>query len=74
MTLSAMTFHESYGDLASSTLRLIKRYNVSPADYDMLLSQFGLTWKDTENIPWDILNDFITSHSRSGIYVAPTFY
>ena len=28
-----MTFDEYYGELPKSTLRMIKRYNVSPADY-----------------------------------------
>ena len=42
MTTPAMTFHESYGgELPVGLLRLIKRTNVSPADYWMLQDEFG---------------------------------
>lgn len=41
MTTKRMTFHESYGDLTVSLLRAIKRYNVSPSDYQSLESQYG---------------------------------
>jgi hypothetical protein len=33
MTSPVMTFHESYGDIPRALLALIKKRNVSPADY-----------------------------------------
>ena len=51
MTTKRMTFHESYGDLTVSLLRAIKRYNVSPSDYQSLESQYG---QDYDRIEADI--------------------
>lgn len=39
-----MTFHESYGELPAGILRLIKEYNVSPADYDLIVECAGTDW------------------------------
>ena len=41
MTTKRMTFHESYGPLTASLLRAIKKHNVSPSDYDALMSEYG---------------------------------
>lgn len=64
-----MTFHESYGHLPKSTLRLVKRYNVSPADFDFILDQF------MGPVPagWSWVDDHIVSNSGTGIY-RPRFF
>lgn len=64
-----MTFHESYGELPKSTLSLIKRRNVSPADYDMILYKFG--YVDTH---FPDVEGFIKAHSPTGIYQPPLYY
>lgn len=64
-----MTFHESYGELPVSTLRLIKRNNVSPADYEMLLYKFGNV--DTH---FPDVEAFIREHSPDGMYRPPLYY
>lgn len=69
-----MTFHESYGDLPKSTLRLIKKYNVSPADYDGLLNELSLVWSDDiADCEWRELELTIVSHSETGMY-RPEFF
>jgi hypothetical protein len=67
MTLSSMTFHESYGNLPKSTLRLIKRFNVSTADYDQILGSLGFTW-DYDGIDFSAVNAMIEAGSSSGTY------
>lgn len=63
-----MTFHESYGLLRQSTLRLIRQFNVSPADYDSILSVFNWTWDRSTDIDFDVVDSFIRAGSQSGIY------
>lgn len=63
-----MTFHECYGELPASTLRLVKRANVSPADFDMLLYKFGRV--DTH---FPDVEKFIKEYIVNGIY-RPPFY
>lgn len=63
-----MTFHESYGQVRKDTLRLIRKYNVSPADYDTLLAACGWDWTKYEVIDFDVVNDMIVSASRDGYY------
>jgi hypothetical protein len=48
-----MIFHESYGYLPKSTLRLIKKHNVSPMDYQFLSEFYG---DDFDTINADIVN------------------
>lgn len=36
-----MTFHESYGDIPRALLALVKRKNVSPADYYFMEDLYG---------------------------------
>lgn len=64
-----MTFHESYGTLPKDTLRLVKRFNVSPADFDMILDQF------MGPVPagWSWVNDHILLNSTNGYY-QPKFF
>lgn len=64
-----MTFHESYGALPQSTLRLVKRFNVSPSDWEMLLDKFGRV--DT---PFAAVEMFIREHSPNGMYRHPLYY
>lgn len=64
-----MTFHESYGALPVSTLRLVKRYNVSPADFDFMLDQFMGPVPDG----WKWVNDHIVTNSPNGYY-QPRFF
>jgi hypothetical protein len=67
MTVSAMTFHESYGNLTVSLLQAIKRFNVSPADYDALLATYGKTW-DSPDIDYSHVEYVIRENSSSGMY------
>lgn len=66
---NTMTFHESYGALPMSTLRLIRKHNVSPADYDMMLDMFMGPVPDG----WSWVDDHIVSNSETGMY-RPRFY
>lgn len=66
MTNQAMTFHECYGNLPVKTLRLIKRNNVSPSDFDFMLDQFSLN-------DWSQVDDHIVSNSDTGMY-RPRFF
>ena len=61
-----MTFHESYGKLPVSTLRLVRKYNVSPADLDLATDLLGYgTWED--------INEHIVSNSVAGYYIPRYF-
>lgn len=40
-----MTHHESYGILPVHLLRMVKRFNVSPADWDGLTTAHGTNWE-----------------------------
>lgn len=66
MSLSTMTFHESYGDLRRDTLTLIRKHNVSPADYDRIVDALGAP-------TWDEVNEFILLHSSTGILRLPIY-
>lgn len=60
-----MTYHESYGELPKTTLQLYRRFNVSPADHDILLMRFG-------QVPvWERVNQFVLSHSVDGSFRYP---
>lgn len=54
--MDEFTFDENYGDMRSDTYSLIKRHNVSPADYLMLEIHF--------RNDWDRMNMFITQNVR----------
>lgn len=60
MTVMAMTFHESYGDLPKRLLTMVRKYNVSPADWDALRDLFG--------DEWTAIMEFIDTNSTSGYY------
>lgn len=66
-----MTFHESYGTMPTSTLRLIRRANVSPADWDGMLARWGYDWDD--DLPWSDVEYHIESHIVNGSYRWPMY-
>lgn len=43
MNTEKLVFHESYGFLKENQLFAYKKYNVSPADHDLLVYKFGET-------------------------------
>lgn len=61
-----MVFDEYYGRLPKNTLRLIKKYNVSPADFDLMTDILG-------NGDWPDINQHIVDNSTGGYY-QPRFY
>jgi hypothetical protein len=67
--METMTFDEYYGRLPSSTLRLVKKYNVSPADFDFILDQFMGTVQDG----WSWVESHIRENSTAGYY-QPKFF
>jgi hypothetical protein len=58
-----MTFDENYGELPTSTLRLIRKYNVTPAEYDIMTQVGTMTFIEVE--------DYILSHIVDGIFRLP---
>lgn len=72
--MAAMTFHESYGNLPVKTLRLIRKHNVSPADFDMMTDLLGnVAYQGNGVIDWSVIDDHITSNSWNGYY-RPKFF
>lgn len=72
-----MTFHESYGNLPTHTLKLIKRFNVSPADFDLMLDTLN-PWIDGDDEKpgrpdWQAVDNHIVSNSETGMYI-PRYY
>lgn len=47
-----MKYHESYGAIPTHLLRMVKRFNVSPADWDALIVRHDTDW---QSIREDIL-------------------
>lgn len=39
--MAKMVYNEWYGEIPFTLNRAIKKYNVSPSDYDMLVNDFG---------------------------------
>lgn len=70
-----MTFHEYYGNLPVKTLRLIKKFNVSPADYDLMLDLLGnVAWDSEKSVAlWHVIDEHIVSNSETGMYIARYF-
>lgn len=76
MATTTMTFHESYGTLPLSTLRFIKKHNVSPADWDGILAVHGTDFFGANEIThaeWVEIEAYIVSHSETGVY-QPRFF
>lgn len=67
-----MTFHEVYGTMPESTLRLFKRANVTSSDWDDMLMRWGFSWGD-ENLPWDAIENHVTVHMVNGLYRYPMY-
>lgn len=65
-------FHESYGTMPTTTLNLIKRSNVSPADWDMMLYRWGMEWNNPD-LPWDAIEQHIITHTVKGSYRWPMY-
>lgn len=63
--IEKMTYHEYYGNLPAKTMRLIRKYNVSPADFDMMTDAFGSAWA--------AIDKHIIDNSADGYY-QPKFY
>jgi len=66
---SKMVFDENYGNLPNKTLRLVKKYNVSPADFDYMLDQFMGNVDDG----WQWVDQHIVDNSPNGYYT-PRFF
>lgn len=60
-----MVFHEVYGEVSKRTLSLIKKNNVTPAEWYMIEFEFAT---DKERA------DHIVSHSMNGVYHVPLGY
>lgn len=60
------TYDENYGYLPVKTLRLIRRYNVSPADLDLMTDLLG-------NGDWSDVNRHIIDNSENGYYTPRYF-
>lgn len=68
--MMTMTFHELYGELPKALLRAYRKYNVSPADHDMVMHHVR-TVHGTDN--WSEALDFVERHSTEG-YFRVSFY
>lgn len=61
-----MTFDENYGHLPLTTLWLVRKFNVSPADFDYMTDILGMG-------TWSGINDHIIDNSPEGYY-QPKFF
>ena len=69
-----MTFHESYGNLPTKTLRLIRKHNVSTADFDELTDILGFdAYRPGGIIVWSVIDKHIIDNSQRGYY-QPKFF
>lgn len=59
MTNKQMTYHESYGELPVSLLRLIRKFEVTPADF--------YEWECRE-LTFDAMAEIIRDFSPKGYY------
>lgn len=62
--MAAMTYNEWYGEVTVALNRALKRYNVSPSDYQMLEHDFGRG-------NYDAILAAIRQRSPEGYYQAP---
>lgn len=67
-----MIFHESYGTMPKSTLAVIRRCNVSPADWDGMLNRWGYEW-GSHVLPFEQIEDHILVHTVNGSYRYPMY-
>lgn len=61
-----MIFDENYGRLPSKTLALINKFNVSPADLDLMTDILG-------NYDWPDIDKHIVDNSQKGYYIPQYF-
>ena len=67
-------FHECYGTVAQSTLRLIKSKNISSSDWDMILEFLGLDFNDERVVTYaGEVNEFIKDRSLNGYFQMPPY-
>lgn len=72
--MSDMTFHESYGSLPKRTLSLIRKHNVSPADFDLMTDLLGFeAYSGMGRVDWEVIDNHIVSNSETGMYT-PRFF
>ena len=60
MRASTMTFHEYYGELPTYLLRAVRKYNVSPSDYDALMEAYTRDY--------NAMHDAIVRYSPNGSF------
>ena len=58
-----MTFHENYGELPASTLRLYKKVGVTPAEHDMMVEVGAMSFPEIEA--------YVKSHMVGGSFRMP---
>ena len=39
-----MNYHEQYGDIPTPVLRIVRKFHVSPSEYDSLIYEYGEDW------------------------------
>lgn len=66
------TFHESYGLIPVSTLRVIRNCNVSPADWEGMLMRWGFHWGQA-GLPFPAIENHIITHAVNGSYRYPMY-
>lgn len=66
MSQPKMVFDENYGNLPAKTLRLVKKYNVSPADLDLMTDLLG-------SLTWAHVDQHIIDNSENGYYNGRVF-
>lgn len=67
-----LVYNENYGDLPKTLLSLFRRSNVSPTDWDMMLSRWGFSWGD-KDLPWEAIANHVTVHLVNGTYRYPMY-
>jgi hypothetical protein len=70
--MDCMMFDESYGILPDYLLKAIRRFNVSVADWDMMLTRWGYSWGDAK-LPFEDIHNHIAVHSANGSYFWPMY-
>ena len=65
---SQTTFNEFYGEMPTTIWRKVKRFNIPPAEYDMMLMLFGEVVTD-----WDAMAQFINDNvnPKNGMFYFP---
>ena len=64
-----MAYHESYGEMPPSLLTVLKKYRVTPNEYQTLLDVYGRIVT-----PFAEVERFILNHVEGKRYKAPLYY